>query len=60
MILRVKTTLRNTLEKLPAPAVAWMIDEGWLESYPLELTRKGKRYVQLVFLRGDKSFAPVS
>ena len=54
MILRIKTTLRNTLDKLPGAAVAWMIDEGWLEQWPLELTKKGKRYVQLVFLKGPK------
>lgn len=51
MILRVRTTLRTALDKLPAWVVAWMIDAGWLESWPLELTRKGKRNVQLVFVR---------
>lgn len=51
MILRVRTSLRNALDKLPATVVAWMIDQGWLESWPLQLTRKGKHHVQLVFLR---------
>jgi hypothetical protein len=51
MILRIRTTLRGALDKLPATAIAWMIDEGWLETFPLELTKKGRRYVQLVFLR---------
>jgi hypothetical protein len=51
MILRVRTTLRNALDKLPATAVAWMLKEGWLDEWPLELTSKGKHFVQVIFLR---------
>lgn len=51
MIIRVKTTLRQVLDKLPGPVVASMLAQGWLEEYPLELTRRGKQHIQLVFLR---------
>lgn len=50
MILRVRTSLRKALDKLPAPVVAVMINEGWLESWPLEITRKGRRMIKVVSL----------
>jgi hypothetical protein len=52
VIIRVKTTLREALSKLPGAAVAWMIHEGWMEEWPLEITRKGRRHIQLIFTRG--------
>lgn len=51
VVIRVRTTLRGALEKLPSPLVAMMIDWGWLDSWPLELTHRGRRYVQVIFPR---------
>lgn len=50
MIIRVRTTLRAALSKLPAPVMAWMLDSGLLEEWPPELTRHGKRAVRVVYL----------
>ena len=47
----VKTTLRGALDKMPGALVALFIEEGFLESWPLELTQKGKRFIKVVYRR---------
>jgi hypothetical protein len=38
--------LLDWLDSLGAPRIAWMIDQGWLQSWPLELTRSGRRRIK--------------
>lgn len=47
--LTVKTTLANALDKLPAPLIAWLINRRYVDGWPLELTRLGKRRIRVVF-----------
>lgn len=51
MIIRVRTTLRATIDKMPAPIVALMLDQGWLTQWPWELTRLGKQMAQVHYTR---------
>lgn len=43
---RRRRSIRDWLDQLSAVQVAWMIDQGLLQSWPLELTRMGRRKVR--------------
>lgn len=49
MRLIVRTSLRNALEKIPAPVMAHLVDVGYVAEWPLELTRYGARNIELAF-----------